>query len=188
MSASDENEIWAARTSQYGSTNLNGRMIFKSTDGGNTWSNYTSASLNGEVITNIEHQKGTNGGIYIGTRRAVYYRNATMNEWALFNNSLPLSSTSTKLVIKYKDRLLRNATNRSVYEVELYEDSEPMAQIAADKFKVSCLDNQVQFIDHSVLSSMNQPGNGLLMEGHRLYPMNKILLFNTILLVFMMLL
>ena len=155
VSASNENEIWAARTSQYGSTNLNGRMIFKSTDGGNTWSNYTSASLNGEVITNIEHQKGTNGGIYIGTRRAVYYRNATMNEWALFNNNLPLSSTSTKLVIKYKDRLLRNATNRSVYEVELYEDSEPMAQIAADKFKVSCLDNQVQFIDHSVLSSMN---------------------------------
>ena len=39
--------------------------------------------------------------------------------------------------------------------MELYENSEPMAQIAADKFKVSCLDNQVQFIDHSVLSSMN---------------------------------
>ena len=126
--------------------------------------------------------------VYTLVQEGTYYRNATMNEWALFNNSLPLSSTSTKLVIKYKDRLLRNATNRSVYEVELYEDSEPMAQIAADKFKVSCLDNQVQFIDHSVLSSMNPTWNGLLMEGHRLYPMNKILLFNTILLVFMMLL
>ena len=155
VSATDENIIWAARTSQYGNTNLDGRMIFKSTNGGMTWGNYSSSTLNGEVITNIEHQKGTNGGVYIGTRRAVYYRNNTMSEWALFNNNLPLSTTSTKLVIKYKDGLLRNATNRSVYEVDLYEPSEPMAQIAANKFKVSCLDNQVQFIDHSVLSSNN---------------------------------
>ena len=155
VSASDENVVWAARTSQYGNTNLNGRMVFKSTDGGATWGNYTSNTIDGEVITNIEHQKGTAGGVYIGTRRAVYYRNNSMNEWALFNNNLPLSSTSTKLVIKYKDGLLRNATNRSVYEVELYEESQPMAQIAADKFKVSCLNNQVQFMDHSVLSSSN---------------------------------
>lgn len=155
VSASNANELWAVRTSQYGNTNLNGRMVFKSMDGGATWTNYTSASLDGEVITNIEHQKGTAGGVYIGTRRAVYYRNNTMNEWALFNNNLPLSTTSTKLVIKYKEGLLRNATNRSVYEVEMYENSEPMAQIAADKFKISCLDNQVQYIDNSVLSSMN---------------------------------
>jgi len=155
VSASDENVIWAARTSQYGSTNLNGRMVFKSTNGGSSWTNYTSASLDGEVITNIEHQKGTDGGVYIGTRRTVYYRNNSLGEWALFNNKLPLSSTSTKLVIKYQDRLLRNGTNRSVYEVELYENSAPMAQIAADKFKVTCLDNSVQFVDHSVLSSDN---------------------------------
>ena len=155
VSASDENVVWAARISQYGNTNLNNRMVFKSTDGGVNWVNYSSSTLDGEVITNIEHQKGTDGGVYIGTRRTVYYRNNSMNEWALFNNNLPLSSMSTKLVIKYKDRLLRNATNRSVYEVELYEDSEPIAQIAADKFKVSCLDNQVQYIDNSVLSSMN---------------------------------
>ncbi len=155
VSASDENVIWAARTSQYGSTNLDGRIVFKSTDGGATWTNYSSSTLDGEVITNIEHQKGTDGGVYIGTRRAVYYRNNSMSEWALFNNNLPLSSTSTKLVIKYKDRLLRNGTNRSVYEVELYENSAPMAQIAADKFKVSCLDNTVQYVDHSVLSSDN---------------------------------
>ena len=57
----------------------------------------------------------------------------------MFNNNLPLSTTSTKLVIKYKDGLLRNATNRSVYEVDLYEPSEPMAQIAANKFKVFVL-------------------------------------------------
>lgn len=156
VSGTNEQEIWAVRTSQYSSyPNLNGKSVYHSTDGGTTWTNYTTPTLDGEWITNIEHQEGTDGGVYIGTRRAVYYRNNTMNDWALFNNNLPLSTASTKLVIKYKDKKLRNASNRSVYEVELYETSEPIAQIAADRFEVNCMNEYVQFIDHSVLSSDN---------------------------------
>ena len=156
VSSSDENEIWAARTSQYSSyPDLNGKQVFRSIDGGATWTNYSTPTIDGEWITNIIHQEGTDGGVYIGTRRAVYYRNNSMSDWALFNNNLPLSTVSTKLIPKYKDKLLRNATNRSVYEVELYEMSQPIAQIAVDKFKVTCMDDVVQFIDHSVLSSDN---------------------------------
>lgn len=156
VSASDENEIWLARTSQYSDyPNLNNKNVFKSTDGGTTWTNYSTATLNGEWITNIVHQAGTDGGVYIGTRRSVYYRNNAMTDWALFNANLPLSTPSTKLVPKYKTEKLINATSRSVYEVEFYEPSEPMAQIAANRFKVNCIDNVVQFVDHSVLSSQN---------------------------------
>ena len=156
VSGTDENTVWAVRTSQYSSyPNLNGKSVYKSTDAGATWVNYTTATLDGEWITNIEHQEGTDGGVYLGTRRAVYYRNNSMSDWQLFNNNLPLSTASTKLVIKYKDKKLRNATNRSVYEVELYETSEPIAQIAADRFKVNCMNEFVQYIDHSVLSSDN---------------------------------
>lgn len=156
VSATDENEIWLARTSQYSDyPNLNNKQVFKSTTGGSAWNNYSSGTLDGEWITNIIHQAGTDGGVYIGTVRAVYYRNNSMSDWALFNTNLPMSTYSTKLALKYKDKLLRNATNRSVYEVEFYENSEPIAQIAADKFKVNCSDNTVQFVDHSVLSSDN---------------------------------
>lgn len=156
VSGTDENVLWAARTSQYSSyPNLNNKQVYKSIDGGITWTNYTTATLDGEWITNIVHQEGTDGGVYIGTRRAVYYRNNSLNDWILFNNNLPFSTASTKLVPKYKDRLLRNASNRSVYEVEMYETSEPIAQIAADRFKVNCKNEFVNYIDHSVLSSDN---------------------------------
>lgn len=156
VSSNDENTLWLARTSQYGdSPNLNGNQVYKTTDGGANWTNITTPNLDGELITNIVHQRGTDGGVYLGTRRAVYYRNSSMSDWALFNNNLPLSTTSTKLALKYKDKLLRNATNRSVYEVEMYEFSTPQAQIAADKFDLSCFDNTVQFVDNSVLSSDN---------------------------------
>jgi len=156
VSGTDENTIWAVRTSQYSSSpNLNGKQVFKSIDGGANWTNYTTPILDGEWITNIVHQEGTDGGVYIGTRRSVYYRNNTMNDWALFNNNLPLSTASTKLVLKYQDKLLRNASNRSVYEVEMYETSAPIAQIAADRFKVDCKNEFVNYVDHSVLSSDN---------------------------------
>ena len=157
VSSNDENILWAARTSQYGGgyPNLDGRQVYKTTDGGNTWGNITTADLDGESITNITHQRGTIGGIYIGTRRAVYYKNNSSINWQLFNNNLPLSTPSTKLVPYYKAGVIRNATSRSVYECEFYETAVPQAQIAADKYKVSCFDTIVYFVDHSALSNDN---------------------------------
>ncbi|MFA7272537.1 MAG: T9SS type A sorting domain-containing protein [Crocinitomicaceae bacterium] len=156
VSATNADEIWLARTSQYSSyPNLDNKNVYKSTNGGNSWLLYTSPNLNGEWITNIVHQAGTDGGVYIGTRRAVYYRNNSMTSWALFNNALPLSTPSTKLVAKYNTQQLLNATSRSVYTVDFYEPSLPIAQISADKFKLNCLDNLVHFVDHSVLSNHN---------------------------------
>ncbi len=111
--------------------------------------------MNGEWITNVVHQAGTNGGVYIGTRRTVYYRNNSMADWALFNVDLPLSTPSTKLVTKYETRRLINATSRSIHEVEFYEPSAPIAQIAVDKFKSTCFDNTFRFVDNSVLSNQN---------------------------------
>lgn len=156
VSGTNENEIWLARTSQYSSyPDLDNKNIFKSIDGGTTWTNYSTPTIDGEWITNIVHQAGTDGGVYIGTRRTVYYRNNSMNDWALFNVSLPLSTASTKLVTKYKTQRLINATNRSIHEVEFYEPSAPIAQIAVDKFKANCIDNEFRFVDHSVLSDQN---------------------------------
>ena len=59
VSSNDENTLWAARTSQYGGgyPNLDGRQVFKTTNGGNSWTNITSSELDGESITNIVHQR-----------------------------------------------------------------------------------------------------------------------------------
>lgn len=157
VSSNDENILWAARTSQYGGgyPNLDGRQVYKTVDGGTTWANVTSSDLDGESITNITHQRGTDGGVYVGTRRAVYYKNNSSSNWHLFNNNLPLSSPSTKLIPYYKGGVIRNATSRSVYECEFYETAAPQAQIAADKYKVSCFDTTVYFVDNSALSNDN---------------------------------
>ena len=157
VSSNDENTLWAARTSQYGGgyPNLDGRQVFKTTNGGNSWTNITSPELDGESITNIVHQRGSSGGVYIGTRRAVYYLDNNISNWVLFNNNLPLSTPSTKIIPYYKDGKLRNATSRSVYECDFYGTAPPQAQISADKYKTSCYDTIIYFVDNSAISSNN---------------------------------
>ena len=156
ISGSNENELWLVRTQQSTSqNNLNGYKVFKTMDGGNTWINLTTPMLDGEYITNIEHQRGTNGGVYIGTRRAVYYRNNTMSDWLLYNSGLPISCFSTAIQIDYKNQKVVNAGSRSVWEAPVYESSTSVqAIISVDKNIVHCLRDTVYFNDNSNMADL----------------------------------
>ena len=152
ISSTDPMKIWIARAPQSGGYNpLNGSKVFKSNDGGESWENLSTPTLDDEHLTNIEYQRGTEGGVYLGTRRAVYYRNDNMDDWELYNAELPVSTYSTKLIPYYWDGKIRNGTNRSVYECNFFEPSKPEAQIAADRLTSYCTRDNIQFIDHSAL-------------------------------------
>ncbi len=156
VSATDPQTLWLVRTSQYGDyPDINGYVVFKSVNGGTNWTNITDAALNNEWPTNIAHQLGTNGGLYIGTRRAVYYRSDAAPAWAQWNAGLPAKIFSTRLLINYRDQKIRNGTDRSVWESALETSSAPVANFCADKTTITCLAPSVQFYDNSVLS-----GNG----------------------------
>lgn len=155
VDGTDENTVWLARKYPYSGNALDGFQVLKTTNGGSTWTTISTSALNGESATNIVHQRGTNGGVYIGTKRAVYYRNNNMADWALFNTDLPASTYSTDLIPFYKEGKIRNGTNRSVYEAEFYENSTPLAQISVDRFSSYCGKDTLYFSDHS---SLNQNG------------------------------
>jgi photosystem II stability/assembly factor-like uncharacterized protein len=154
ISATDANILWATRISKYeGTPILDGEQVYQSNDGGSTWQNITTASLDGVYSTNIEHQKGSNGGLYLGTRNAVYYKNNTLPNWVLFNNNLPLRTHSVQLVPYYKEGKLRNGTSRSVYEVDFYENTPPVAQISVNTNNSACDRDTFYFASHSVVRS-----------------------------------
>ena len=50
---------------------------------------------------------------------------------------------------------IKNGTNRSAWEVDFYETTSPSAQIAADKLTINCLEDTVQFVNHSAMSNNN---------------------------------
>jgi len=152
VSATDENTIWAARTVSWTwQGTLDGNKVFKSTNGGGSWSNITGTALNGEYITNILHHKGsTNGGVYVATRKTVYYKNDNLSDFAFFGNNLPASTNSTRLIANYGGEKMYNGTNRSVYKVDFYETAPPVAQISADVTNVLCTGDLVNFYSNSI--------------------------------------
>ena len=156
VSSNDENTIWISRNSMYGSyPNYNGDKVFKSSDGGLNWINLTTGTLDDVFPTNIEHQRGSDGGVYLGTRTAVYYKNNSMNDWSIYDNNLPKPSTSVQLIPFYRKGQIFNGTNRSAYVVDLFENSPPSAQISADKMKINCMNDTINFVCHSAVRASN---------------------------------
>lgn len=132
-----------------------GNKVFQSLNGGSNWTNITGNALTGEDMRSISHHYGTDDGLYVGTTKRMYYRNASMTDWALFNNQLPASVNCQFLQPYYGEGKIRMASQRGVYECEFYEDAEPVAMFAADKVSLNlaanCIADTIQFVDHSTV-------------------------------------
>ena len=91
--------------------------VYKSTDGGQTWTNI-SAGLPNVVMLSIVAQSGTNEDLYVGTSLGVYYKNKNSN-WVPFNTGLPKVRVND-LEIHYGAGKLRAATyGRGIWQSDL---------------------------------------------------------------------
>jgi hypothetical protein len=99
-----------------------GNKVFRSTDGGVNWTNI-SGTLPNIPVNCIAYQRGSNGGLYIGTDLGVFYRNNTMSDWIRFQNGLP-NVVVTELEISYNDNKLWAATyGRGLWNSDLFQGS-----------------------------------------------------------------
>ena len=147
VSDANPNEIWVSYSGVQ-----NTCQVLHSTDGGVTYTNLTTSVLTNFPVTKIIFQRGTNGGIYIGNKSGVFYRNNTMANWIKLGNGLPMVDVRFIFINYYKGKLLIG-TSRGAWDHDLYEHSNPMAQISADKDTVRCAIDSVQFRDYSVVKS-----------------------------------
>ena len=148
----DPMKVWIVRTSMYGDyPAYNGYTVYKSINGGATWTNISGTALSGQYPTCLMLQEGTNEGIYIGTTKAVYYRNANMSDWELFNTGLPARTHNVKMLPWYRNGKLRTATDRSVWESPFYEASQPKSIPGVQKQYLFCDRDTAYFTDLSVL-------------------------------------
>ena len=149
----NENELWIAYAS-----GANGNKVFKTSDGGATWSNLTTSILNNESVQSIEHIAGTDGGIYVATNKAVYYRNNT-NAFVLDNAGLPTFINGNILHAFYRDAKIRLASyGKGIFESALTEiPSLPICRITVDKLSLVavCEVDSFYFEDHSFLNHTN---------------------------------
>jgi PKD repeat protein len=149
LSGDDEYTLWVSYFD-----GQNGQKVYKTTNGGVSWTNITTATLNGQEPWAICHQYGTNGGVYLAMLNGlVYYRNNDMADWVSYSFGLPASSQPLRIVPFYKGGVIRLATwNLGVWEAPLYETSNMIAEFAAEFNTFFCPGNPVHFVDHSVAS------------------------------------
>ena len=129
-------------------------LVFQSFNAGNTWQNITTNALDDEHVVSIAHQRGTEGGLYLGTTRAVYYKDDNMDNWELFNSGLPMFTAATFLQPDYCGGNIRVAGPRSVHQSPFYSDSEVQAAFMASQTELNlaspCHPNPIHFSDVSV--------------------------------------
>lgn len=154
----DANKLWCILMG--GQT---GNKVFESTDGGASWTNITSPAIETQNVISISHHYGSEDGLYIGTTKAVYYRNDALGQWVLFNNNLPASVSAVFLEPFYGEGLIRTASQRGVYECEFYEDAPPVAMLAVNQndlnLAADCLGDSLQFVDHSTVRQASATWN-----------------------------
>jgi hypothetical protein len=147
----DADILWIAYT--YGA---NGSKIFKTTDGGTSWTNITTATLNNEDPHSLAAIANTDGGIYLCSGRTVFYRNNTLPDWQIVNDSLPAYFDSDIVHPFYRDGKIRIASyGKGIWQSSLYDQpTAPAAQITVDKLEqtVVCVADSFYFDDYSALN------------------------------------
>ena len=140
------NEIWVTYSGVQTAC-----KILKSNDYGANWTNLTQVNLTASPITKIVFQRGSNGGVYIGNKSGIYYRNNAMANWQLLGTGLPMADIRF-MFINYNHGKIKIGTSRGAFEHELYETSPPNALISASSDKVLCpMVEKIQFKDYSVV-------------------------------------
>ncbi len=157
LNPQNENELWIAYPD-----GSNGFKVFKTTNSGQSWENWTSSIFNNESVQALNFIAGTNGGVYIATNQAVYYRN-NQGQFQLDNSGLPLFTSGNIIKPFYRDGKVRLATyGKGIWESNLSEQpSYPIARAMVDKLsqEVICEIDSFYFEDYSFLNHSNATWN-----------------------------
>ena len=153
ISQTNSNEIWLTHYN-----NGNTTRIFKSTDGGEIWTDLNTPLLNQFNVRQIQNQYGSNGGVYLmGHTNGIskcYYRNNTMTDWVDYSSNLMLGTALERVFLKasyYKERLIVASAKGGVQTIPFYEKSNPVAQPTTN-VKEICVNQEIKFSDYSILN------------------------------------
>jgi len=128
---------------------VDGDKIYQTTNAGVTWTNISSNLPNIPANT-VVFTNGTAGSLYVGMDVGVYYKDATMTDWILFNQGLP-NTVISEMEIQYSTSKLRAATyGRGLWESDLFTvpTAAPVAGFDSD-IVTTCVGVPVSFTDIS---------------------------------------
>jgi hypothetical protein len=165
---SNPNTIW---TTSSGYTA--GNKVYRSNDGGYTWTNI-SGNLPNVPANTVVYQTNSPERLYVGTDIGVYYRDLTTQDWQDFNTGLA-NVIVNELEIQYAVNKIRAATyGRGVWESDLVQlqgriiASSP-ASVTFGRREVGSISDTLHITvgsygtDTVTVSNIVQPGNNFIL-------------------------
>ena len=156
ISPFDENVIYACL--QNGTWSADIGKVFKSSDGGDTWEDWTGTLS--EYMKCMVVQPDSTGHDLVclftnatnGKSAKVFYRKAGMNDWTLFSNNYPSGMTVNLALPFFRDGKLRVAGNGGIWESPVADTSyAPIVNPWIEKKHYDCMTDTLFFEDHSIL-------------------------------------
>lgn len=127
-----------------------GQKVFKSTDAGVNWTNF-SGTLPNVPVNCIVYEKGSNERLYIGTDLGIFYRESGMTDWSVYNTGLP-NVVVTDLEISYQDgKIWAGTYGRGLWSSDLASTPSPWVSFAASNTNI-CVGDCISFSDYSTSS------------------------------------
>ncbi|MBL4704835.1 MAG: hypothetical protein JKY54_09955, partial [Flavobacteriales bacterium] len=144
----DENKVWICTP-----RGSNGQKVYYTSDGGTTWINKTTATLDGEDLTDIMYQGGTNEVVYVGSQNSIFYWDQVTGDWVDYSLGLPAVVKSLQINPFYRDGELRFASNgRGVWARKMQDTLfYPIAQPITYSDTVFCIRDTTIFDCYSIL-------------------------------------
>jgi len=150
----DHQKVWIAFESS-----SNGQRVYRSVNGGSSWTNLTTATLNGQYPHSLNLIGGTDGGVYLSTNNTIFYRNSTMGDWVDFGDGLPVSLNTCIARPFYRDGKIRIASyGKGIWESAFQEQpTVPIAQVMVDRMQTTqhCEQDTFRYVCHSMLNHTN---------------------------------
>jgi len=126
----------------------NGNKVFMTNNGGTSWSN-VSNNLPNIPANCMVYQPNSNDLIYVGMDVGVYYKDASMTNWVLYNTGLPNTPIADLEISPANPTLLYAATyGRGVWAVSLYAPNAPISSFSVPSNSL-CTGSSVTFTDNS---------------------------------------
>lgn len=160
ISPNDANTIYACQQNGTWSSDLG--KIFKSTDGGDSWTDWT-ANLNPYAKSIVVQPDETgNDIVYLFTSNVnnqdaqCYIRRYGENEWSIYGNGFPVGTDPNLALAFYRDSKLRLAGTSGIWEIDLDQvNFSPIIQPWVNSPIIDCVNDTIQLEDHSILNHEN---------------------------------
>ncbi|WP_117879715.1 T9SS type A sorting domain-containing protein [Aureibaculum luteum] len=135
--SSNSNIIWLTTTGVSNvsgpSSGHNGGGVYKSTDGGLTFTDISAGLPDESKFVVRHHPFSTNNSIYLGTALGVYHRNDDTNTWEVFSTGLPNVAIPDIEINPYDAKITAATYGRSVWQSSIPAITLPSKEIELTK-------------------------------------------------------